>query len=128
MVARSAGFFRFSRSRPPAAYFGGMHDANEFPPAGYRYMLACTSCPAARAESIFAMAMGILGQFRGPLAFRWKISTGTPPSRPIRMASSMASRNLSPSERMWVMYTPPYGAMAFAASTSSSVLVYVLGG
>ncbi|MND04166.1 hypothetical protein D3C83_243160 [compost metagenome] len=57
----------------------------------------------ARAESIFAIASGIFGQFRGPLALRWKISTGTPPSRPIRIASSIASRNLSPSLRMCVM-------------------------
>ena len=34
-------------------------------------MFAWTSCPAARAESILAIALGIFAQLRGPLALRW---------------------------------------------------------
>ena len=46
----------------------------------------------------------------------------------MRIASSIASRSRSASERMWVMYTPPYGAIAFASSISSSVEAKLPGG
>ena len=46
----------------------------------------------------------------------------------MRSASSMASRSRSPSERMWVMYTPPKGAIALAAWIRSSVVLKLSGG
>ena len=48
--------------------------------------------------------------------------TGTPPSRPTRNASSIASNSESSSDRMWVMYVPCSGAMACASATSSAVV------
>ena len=66
-------------------------------------MLAWMSCPAARAALILAIAGMVFDQLRWPPALRWKISTGTPASRPIRIASSIASSQVSASDRMWVM-------------------------
>ena len=46
----------------------------------------------------------------------------------MRITSSIASSRWSASDRMCVMYTPPYGAIAFDSSISSSVVAKVLGG
>ena len=102
-VARVLGSVRFSNSLLLADARGGKQAVKLVPPAVYGYMLACTSRPSERAASMRAMASSALYQFRRPPALRWKISTGTWPSRPMRIASSIASRNVSASERRCVM-------------------------
>ena len=67
----SAPSARLSNSLPSAEAHGGKHAVSPVPPAVYGYMLACTSTPAARAESIFAMASPALPQLRRPPALRW---------------------------------------------------------
>jgi hypothetical protein len=80
-----------------------MHDERLLPDAGYGYIVALKSTPAARTESIFLMAGAASPQLVRPDALKWYITTGTPPSRPMRMASSIARSSPLSSERMWVM-------------------------
>ena len=51
-------------SFPFSEAHGGVHAESPVPPATYAYMFACTSTPARRAESIFAIAARPLGQLR----------------------------------------------------------------
>ena len=61
-----------------------------------------TSAPAARAALILATTSGMRPQLFLPATLMCQISTGTWASRPMRRASSMASRTESLSLRMWV--------------------------
>ena len=58
----SDGSFSRSINLPSACTHPGMHEDRLLPEAGYVYIVAFTSSPAARAESIFAMAGSASGQ------------------------------------------------------------------
>ncbi len=60
-----------SSSLPSAATQPGMQAERLLPEAGYGYIVAFTSWPAARAESSLAMAGVARGQLRWPLALKW---------------------------------------------------------
>src|SRR5690606_18344989 len=81
----------------------GIVASRPVPPAVYGYRSAATSTPRARAESISAPARPISVPHPGwYAAFRWKISTGSPPFSPISIASATASTSSRPSPRMWL--------------------------
>jgi len=63
--ARIAGSRRFGSSFPFSATQSGKHADSPFPDAAYGYIVAATSSPDARAESIFATIPAAFTQFFG---------------------------------------------------------------